>query len=284
MRQAPRPERPPAGHSEVQLGGSELHVVAPLRLWVVLVRDGGHQTTRMGVREVEDVRGRQQAATRERWVAAAEDLGGQGQRRGIAPGQIGTEMRARRAGAEHGAMPDVAVHRVPRAPVVVTLRQAPEIVVARRPRIAGPDPDLVVQRPRLVVPHAQQPARPELRLGAEVGSRRRGAHLVREVTHPGEQQRLGVARGVHELEVVASVPPAARGVDALAHRRQIAAELAVAVDLGGPVRHGAAVVQMRGRRAQPRTDELRAVTLDLVEAERIAQRLSVDVRAAADGE
>ena len=109
-------------------------------------------------------------------------------------------------------------------------------------------------------------------------------HLRRKVAHADQHEVHDVGRGVHELQVVAGVPPAARGVDAPAERAQVAAEVAVAVDARRDVGHGVAVVQVCGRGAQLRPVEVAAVALGLVEAQRVGQRVAVDRRAAAHGE
>ena len=165
---------------------------------------------------------------------------------------------------------------------VVVLGQAPDVVVADRVVVPRADAHLVVEGARAVVPHPQQPLGPEAHLAREVPGARAGAHPPGEVAHAGRQDRLGVAGRVQELEVVAGVPPAARRVDALAQRCQVALEDPVAVDLGRQVRHRVLVVQVPGRGAQRRGHVVGAVALHLVEAARVRDRRRVDRRAAAD--
>ncbi len=269
---------------QVQLGGAQLEVVAPLGLRVVLVGDRRRESPRVRVRQVVDVLRGQQAFAGESRVARFEHLVGLGQSRGVASGQVGADLRSRRPRAEHRPMADVAVERIALAVGVVFLRQAPDVVIAGGLVVAAADADLVVERLRLVVPHAQQPVGTEPRLGREVGRARSGAHLSREVTHTAEQHRLRVAGRVDELEIVARVPPAARRVAAHAESLQVAAEDAVGVDLRRRVRHRVAVVQVGRGVAQRRADEVGAVALHLVEAQRVRQRARVDVRATVDRE
>ena len=179
------------------------------------------------------------------------------------------------AGAEHRAVADVARGRVAAAVGVVGLRQAPDVVVAERLCVALADAHLVVQRAAAVVEHAQQPFHAEARLGREVRARRGRAHLCGEVAHAGQQQVDGVAGRLHELQVVAGVPPASGGVDRFAGRREVAFEDAVAVDLRRREHARRLVVEVGRRRAQRRGDVLRPVALVLVERQRVGQRLFI---------
>ena len=155
---------------ERQLGRAQLEVVAPLGLRVEVERDRGRQMpVRRRVGEVEEVLGRDQAVAREPAVGRAVHLVAERERRGVPPGQVGAHRRARRPRAEDRPVADVPVRRIVPAVGVVVLRQPPDVVVAHDRVVAVSDPDLVVERARAVVPHAQEPAGAELRLGVEVG-------------------------------------------------------------------------------------------------------------------
>jgi hypothetical protein len=193
---------------ERQLGGAQLEVVAPLGLRIEVERDRGGQVPLRGrVGEVEQVLGRDEAVAGEPAVGRAVDLIAEGERGGIAAGQVGAHRRARRPRPEHRPVADVAERRIVPAVGVVVLRQPPDVVVAHDRVVAVSDPDLVVEGARAVVPHAQEPARAEPGLGAEVRRLGPGAHLIREVAHAQEQHGVGVGGRVQELEVVARVPP-----------------------------------------------------------------------------
>ena len=253
---------------ERQLGRAELHVVAPLGLGVEVERDGRRQMPRRrGVCEVEDVLGRDEAVPREPAVGRAVHLVAERQRRGVPPGEVGADRRARRPCAEDRPVADVPVRRIVPAVGVVVLRQPPDVVVAHDRVVAVPDADLVVERARPVVPHPQEPAGAELRLGVEVRPAGASAHLRGKVADAHEQDGVGVGRRVDELQVVAGVPPAAGRVDPHAERREVALERAVAVDLRRAVCHGVGVVQVRRRRTKRGAHDRRPVALDAVERE-----------------
>jgi hypothetical protein len=157
-------------------------------------------------------------------------------------------------------------------------------VVANRLRVPGPDPDLVVEGLRRVVPHPQQPVRSELRFVGEVRGRRAGAHLVRELAYAVQEQRRRIAEGLHALDVVARVPPTARRVDAHTERVEVVGEAPSRVRVRRQVRHRVLVVEMRRRGAECVRDVVRAVTLGLVEGQRVGERVAVDVLPGVDPE
>jgi hypothetical protein len=226
----------------------------------------------------------EQAPVGEGRVAGLEDLEAQAEDGSIPPRQVRADERPWCARAEHRAVADVAVQGVGAAEGVVGLGQAPDVVVADRLGVSGPDANLVVEGPARVVPHSQEPVGPELRLGGEVRRGRAGTHLGGEVAHSREQQRGGVAQGLLALDVVAGVPPSSGGVDPDPQRGEVAGEAARRVHVGGEVGHRVLVVEVAGRGPQRRGDEVRPVTLGLVEGQRVRQRAAVHARAGVDPE
>ena len=283
VRQAAR--QPTAGDREVHLRRAELEVVAPLALRIEAERDHGQQVPAwVGVGQVEDVLGGQQASVGERRVAPLEHLVRLGQRRRVPAGQVGADRRAGRPGPEHRPVPDVPGGGVRSAVRVVGLGQAPDVVVAHGLGVPLPDAHLVVQGLRGVVPHPQQPVRTELGLRGEVRRGGTRTHLVREVTDAREQHVDRVARGLHELQVVPRVPPPSGRVDPHTERREIAREAAGVVGGRRRVGHRVLVVQVAGRVPQGVGDIVRAITLGLIEAEGIRQGTAVHGRRRVDPE
>ena len=184
------------------------------------------------------------------------------------------------AGSEDRPVADVAVQRASAAVGVVGLRQPPDVMVTDRLRVTGSDADLVVHGLGGVIPHLHQPVGAELRLGGEAR-----AGLVREVADQQQHQVDGVTRGLHELEVITGVPPAAGGVHRHTERGQAAGEAARrGLVVRRQVRHRVLVVEVARRRPQRRRDVVRAVPLVLVEGQRISHRASVDVLGRVDPE
>jgi hypothetical protein len=135
------------------------------------------------------------------------------------------------------------------------------------------------------VPHPAQEVQAELDLAGEVRAGAR-SHLPGERRDALQQDRLGVAGGLDEVQVVPGVEPAAGRVDPHPGRvlGQAALEVAVAVDRRGPVGHRAGVVEMAGRAAQRGVDEVGTVPLVLVKVKRVGQRLGVEPRGRSDRE
>ena len=125
---------------------------------------------------------------------------------------------------------------------------------------------------------------PNLASAVKSEAGRPGPHLAREVPHARQEQVGGVAQGLHALDVVAGVPPAAGGVDPDPQRREVAGEAPAAVHVGRLVGHRVLVVQVRRRGPQGVRDEVRAVPLGLVEGQGVGQRLGIHVRADVDPE
>ena len=132
---------------------------------------------------------------RERRVARPVDLVGERERGGVAPGEVRADRRAWRAGPEDRPVADVAVERIGAAERVVGLGQPPDVVVADGLAVAAADPDLVVERPRWVVPHPQQPVGAELRLGGEVGRAAPAPIWAGKSRTPVSSRSIGVGRG-----------------------------------------------------------------------------------------
>ena len=137
--------------------------------------------------------------------------------------------------------------------------------------VPGTDADLVVEGPRRVVPHLQQPLGAEPSLGREVVAEPR-TQLGREVSDAGQQDVDRVARGLDKLDVVARIPPTARCVDPDTQRREVAIEVAGRVGVRGEIGHRVLIVQMRRLRTKGGRDEVGAVALVLVERTRIGER------------
>ena len=163
-------------------------------------------------------------------------------------------------------MADVTERSVGPAQRVVYLGQAPRIVVAGDGVVAVADPDLVVQRPGFVVPHLEQPVNAEPGLGGEVRLRP-VPEQCRAVADARQHHVHDIARGLDELHVVAGVGPAARHVDRSADPGEVVHEDAVRVVLGPRVDEGGLVVQVGRLAVQHGCDDLRPVTLGLVEGE-----------------
>src|SRR5439155_7469342 len=102
--------------------------------------------------------------------------------------------------------------------------KSPQIVVRARLPVPVADAHLVIEGPRRVVPHPHEPVDAEPRLGGEVRSSGAGPELARELAHAREQDVLGVAARLNELQVVPRIPPPTRGVDARADGREVAVE------------------------------------------------------------
>ena len=189
--------------------------------------------------------------------------------------------------------------------VVVGLGQPPDVVVAGVVVVRLAGADLVVQRPGPLVPHPLQEVQPEPGLAGEVragrsraggsraggcrarpGAHLRRAHLIWERGDALQQDGLGVAGRLHEVQVVPGVEPAAGRVDPHPGRvlGQAALEVAVLVNRRAAVGHRAEVVEVAGRAAQRGVDEVRAVPLVLVEVERVGQWPRVKLRGRADRE
>jgi hypothetical protein len=98
------------------------------------------------------------------------------------------------------------------------LGQAPDIVIADITVAAGSNANLIVESFRIVVPHFLQPVETEFCLGGEVRRVGTGSHLVWKVAHARSHKRHGVAMGLDELQVVASIPPTAGSIDDRAGR------------------------------------------------------------------
>ena len=246
---------------EVELGRAQLEVVPPFGLGVEAVRDHRQQLRRGRVRQIEDVLRGAQALRCERRLARLEHLETHRERGRVTSREVGAHERSRRAGAEDGPVPDVAIERIGSPVPIVCLRQSPDVVVTARLRVPGPDTHLVVERSGLVVPHLEEPLDAELRLSREVRGRGASAHLPGHVTNPREEQILGVARGLHELQVVTGVPPATGGIDPDVERCEIALEVSGLVRVRGQVRHRVLVVEMRRRRPKRGRDVRGAVAL-----------------------
>ena len=169
-------------------------------------------------------------------------------------------------------MADVLVAGV-RAPVaVVRLRQPPDVMIAEVAAVRFAGTDLVIQRPGPLIPHPLQEVQAEPGLAGEAGLPA-AAHLAREGDHALQQHRLGVAGRLDEVQVVASVEPAAGRVDPYARRvpGQAALEVTIPVHPRCPVGHRMLIGEIAGSCAQRRLDEVRPVTLVLVEGESVRQ-------------
>ena len=117
-----------------------------------------------------------------------------------------------------------------------------------------------------------QPTRAEQCLVGEAGLRA-DTHLFGEATNACQQHRVGVARTLDELEVVARVEPSARGVDPLPERVQIAVESArPGAVVGRPIGHRVRVVEVCRRGPERRAYEARPVALYLEEVHGPMQR------------
>ena len=265
------------------LGSPELHVVAPARLGVEGVGEGGHQRVRRVLRRRAGVEEPclSQLTRRPRRVRAGVLLGGEGEGRRHPADEVGTDPVTRGSGAEHRTVRDepVGVARVG----VVRLGQPPEVVVAaeRAGPVARADPDLDQQRAVLRAPHLHQPRQTVPCLGEELGRR-----AVAEQSSTGEQQHVVVRRGVGELQVVAGVEPAARDVDRTSGAVEVAVEDQVGAVLhpGPPVDPRVRVVQVGGLSVERSGDDVRTVALVAVEGHTGAQQRPEDVARSAHGE
>ena len=233
----------PAVERQRELRRAPFQIVTPLLLRVERERDHRQQVTaRVRVGQVEDVLCRTKAPRRERRIARREHLEALGEGRRVAAGEVGADRRPRGAGPEDRPVTDEAERRIPPVVVIVGLREPPDIVVAGGRVVPFADPHLVVERAGPVVPHPQEPIRSEPGLPREVRRRPR-AHLRGEVPDTRQQDRVGVAGRLHELQVVAGIPPAAGRADPRAERMQRPPEFAaVGVVAGRRVGHRVAIV------------------------------------------
>ena len=250
-----------------QLGGAELEVVVPRGLRIERVRERGDDLHVLGPGGAVDRRGRRQLLPRPGGLRGRVELGGERERRGGPPGEVGWERRAGRIGAEHGPVADVAVG--PALQAVVRLRQPPQVVIAdeRALGVARANADLQEHAP-VGLPRLVEPVEPEARLGLQ-RRRRRTAELA-----PGDEQQRGrVGGGVRELDEVAGVHPAALDIDRPADPLQRGAEDHVAVRTvvtGRRVHRSVGVVEVGGAAVQRTGDHVRAVALRLEELDRLA--------------
>ena len=223
-------------------------------------------------------------------VGMAQHLVAEREVGGEPAGQVRAYLRAGPAGPEDRRVPDVEVVRVGPVIVIVGLGQPPDVVVGEVVAVRLARAHLVVERAGALVPHPPQEVQAEFDLAGEV--RARGpradfpAHLPGERRDALEQDRLGVAGRLDEVQVVPGVEPAAGGVDPHPGRvfGQAALEVAVVIDRRGAVGHRAEVVEVAGGAAQRSVDEVRTVPLVLVEVERVGQWPGVEPGGGSDRE
>ena len=230
---------------QVQLGRAERHVVAPFGLGVVGVGHARQQRRAgVGVGLVVDRLTVEQAARRVGGVAACEHLGAQTERGGDAAGEVGADRSPRSVRREHGPVDREPCRRPGLgAACVVGLGQTPEIVVAEDAGVvAVADADLEVEDAPALIPHLQQPVGPVARLGEQRSPIGDAGGVFAGCV---EQRDVGEARGLDELQVVARVKPAARGVDVFAGRDERSEQRGAAIARHAVDARGG-VAQMRG--------------------------------------
>ena len=157
--------------SKVEFRRAQLQIVAPFAFGIKIVRHGRQQIPLgRGFGEIEDVLGRQQTLVGQRRIRRVKHLEAFREVRRQTSREIRTDLRSRRSGHKHRAMPDVLIHRVISKVGIVNLRQAPDIVIAQIVEVLkiSSNPHLVVERFRIVVPHLLQPAQAERRFIREV--------------------------------------------------------------------------------------------------------------------
>jgi hypothetical protein len=87
---------------------------------------------------------------------------------------------------------------------------------------------------------------------------------------------------LNKFEIVAGVPPAAGSVDGSADRLEIAENVVVSIELRRGVGRGGDIVEVAGRGAERRGNEVLAVAFVLIEAESIGERLRIELLGGAD--
>ena len=203
--------RVPRLKREIELSCPELEVIAPLGLRIEAVWRHRKQTSRGGVRQIENVLRRNQALVCIRRIADFENLVALGEVGGQPTRQIGADQGAGAASRvdEHWTMTNESIEGQTSLEVIIGLWKSPDIMVTDCFGIPVPDPHLVVKGFAIVIPHFLQPIEAEFRLIGEIRSGGSRSHLVRKVSNTNQQQRYGVTVSLHELQVVARVhhPP-----------------------------------------------------------------------------
>ena len=231
-----------------ELGGAPLQVVAPRRLRVERVGQGGDdvgfgrrarswRAAKIAAAVASSRRARAGSASASTCAASANAAA-------IRPARFG---RQRRPGRWRGTPGGGAGSGSRARRAVVRLGQPPQVVVAVEGArlVARADPDLEVQRCPVFGSHARRASRWPKRASAPSVGRRLRAQLPLRRVHEAD----GVGGGVGELDEVAGVEPAAREVDRgrrSASRRRPTIDVAVRVLVGRPgVDVEVAVVEVR---------------------------------------
>ena len=198
------------------------------------------------------------------------ELGAECEHRGQPAGEVRAEARTRASRAKRRPVLD-EVLRAAGAYVqpIVALRKPPYVVVADDLLAAVTDTDLIEQCLRLVEPHLVEPAQPVHRLPTQ-------PLVARPLACRDEQQRIGVRRRLHELEVVTGVEPATTHINGAADPVRPADETAVSISRLG-VRTRTLVAQMARLAAQLPTRHVGPVALSTEEGDCMATQRSVQL-------
>ncbi len=196
--------------------------------------------------------GREQALVGISRIAGFENLVAHGEVCRETTCEVRTDFRSRAAGRidEYRTIADEAQRRVCASEGVIRLRQPPDVVIALDAAVARADSDLIVESARVVIPHLLQPVEAELDLGCEITLGRARAHLVGEIAQTYSQYGHRIAVGLHELDVIASIKPAAGGIYRRARRRRAAGDVVAAVEGRRVIHARVLIVQVGGRRTQ----------------------------------
>ena len=165
---SPRVAERLAGQCELSCG--ELEVVPPGRLGIEHMRKRGHDVVRvhaLRLRCGEDLRCCVELAPRPRRIRDSIELRRECKGCCHAPCEVRRQRLPGTVAREGGAVTQVEVRRAGER--VVTLRQAPEVVVAVEGPglVPGADPDLDEHHTVPTVPGLREPAQPEPALGGE---------------------------------------------------------------------------------------------------------------------